>query len=226
VTETQQARYAVLAYHRLQSEWPWLGVANYWFLKQADERERDSNPQFYFRLLEPDFTPLPVYQALSDAAHLPPVMYRGYHQEDHWAVEYAGWEKVEDERAVLGAYRQATTGGSQADFTFKGSDLWLVVAHWPDGGWLEVTLDGGLPTMLSQSSAEPAFGIQVPIAKGVPRGQHLVHITAWGGAVIDGFIVQDGPRWWLQRGAGATAVVGSLVALGWLFWRAGPPLNF
>ncbi len=226
VTETQQARYAVLAYYRLQSEWPWLGVANYWFLKQADERERDSNPQFYFRLLEPDFTPLPAYHALSDAAHLPPVMFRGYHQEDHWAVEYAGWEKVEDKRAVLGAYRQATTDGSQADFTFNGSDLWLVVAHRPDGGWLEVTLDGGAPAVLSQSSVESAFGIQVPVAKGLPRGQHLVQITAWRGAVIDGFIVQDRSSWWLQRGAGAAAVVGSLVTLGWLLRKAHLPRNY
>ncbi len=38
-TEAQQARYAVQAYQRLQAEWPWLGVANYWFLKQADEHE-------------------------------------------------------------------------------------------------------------------------------------------------------------------------------------------
>jgi len=220
VTEAQQARYAVQAYYRLQSEWPWLGVANYWFLKQADDREREVNPQYYFRLLEPDFTPLPAYYALSNAAHLPPVMYRGYHQEDHWAVKYTGWEQLKDERAVLGAYHQATNNTAQADLTFNGSDLWLVIARWPDGAWLEVSVDGGPPVVVSQDSPETAFGVKVPVARNLRRSQHEVHINAGQGAVLDGFVVQDRPTWWLQRTVGMAAMVVGLVALGWLLvWQ-------
>jgi hypothetical protein len=231
VTRAQQARYAVLAYHRLQSEWPWLGVANYWFLKQADEREREQNPQYYFRLLEPDFTPLPVYGALSDAASLPPLMYQGYHQEDHWAVTYAGWEQIKDERAVLGAYYQATTKGAQARFTFDGSDLWLVAARWPDGGKLEVRVDDGPPQAISQGehlrstkplnsdTSEIPFGVQVPVARGLAPGQHQVLITAQEGAAIDGFFVQDRPVWLLQRFLGAIAMAIGLMALGWLLFQ-------
>jgi hypothetical protein len=217
VTEAQQARYAVQAYYRLQSEWPWLGVANYWFLKQADDREREVNPQYYFRLLEPDFAPLPAYQALSDAARLPPVMYRGYHQEDHWAVTYIGWEERRDERAILGTYRQATNDNAQASLTFDGSDLWLVVPRWPDGGWLEVTVDGGPPQIVSQDSPETAFGGKVPIARNLRQDQHVVRITAHDGAVIDGFVVQDRPIRLVQRVAGVAAVIVALAALGWLF---------
>jgi hypothetical protein len=216
VTEAQQARYAVQAYYRLQSEWPWLGVANYWFLKQADDRELEANPQYYFRLLEPDFTPLPAYHALSDAAHLPPVMYRGYHQEDHWAVAYTAWEEIKDDHAILGAYRRATNDNAQASLTFNGSDLWLVVTRWPDGSWLEVTVDGDPPQVVLQDWPETTFGIRVPIARRLRRGQHDVHITAQHGAVIDGFVVQDRPTWLVQRAVGATAMVVSLVALGWL----------
>jgi hypothetical protein len=235
VTEAQQARYAVLAYHRLQSEWPWLGVANYWFLKQADDRERDNNPQYYFRLLEPDFTPQPVYQALSDAAHLPPVMYRGYHQEDHWAVTYAcpttgicadanegGWQKVKDERAVLGAYRQATTDGASISFTFDGSDLWLVVTRQPGAGQLEVTIDGSPPTMVLLDASDITFGARVLVARGLLQGEHHVRITArldaehGHGPVIDGFIVERRPTGWLRREVGAVAMVVSFAALGWL----------
>ncbi len=216
VTQAQQARYAVQAYYRLQSEWPWLGVANYWFLKQADDREREVNPQYYFRLLEPDFTPLPVYHALSNAAHLPPVMYRGYHQEDHWAVNYTGWEEMKDGRAVLGNYHQATHDGARADLTFNGSDLWLVVARSPGGGWLEVTVDGGPPVVVSQDSPETVFGIKVPVARRLRQGQHEVHINAGQGAVIDGFVVQNRPIWGLRRAVGAAAMVVGLAALGWL----------
>lgn len=65
VTEEQQARYAVEAYQRAQAEWPWVGVMNYWFLKRPADWEKDQS-WYYFRLLEPDFSPLPVYAALAD----------------------------------------------------------------------------------------------------------------------------------------------------------------
>jgi hypothetical protein len=67
VTEAQQARYTVEAYERTEAEWPWVGVNAYWFLKRADDSEH-GQPMYYFRLLEPDFTPLPVYEALVDNA--------------------------------------------------------------------------------------------------------------------------------------------------------------
>jgi polysaccharide biosynthesis protein PslG len=67
VTETQQARYTVEAYERLQAEWPWVEVANYWFLKRPSEAEKEQS-WYYFRLLEPDFSPLPVYDSLVEHA--------------------------------------------------------------------------------------------------------------------------------------------------------------
>ncbi|MFL7839680.1 MAG: cellulase family glycosylhydrolase [Candidatus Promineifilaceae bacterium] len=63
VTEAQQATYTVEAYERIKREWPWVGVANYWYLKRPSDVEKDQS-WYYFRLLEPDFTPLPVYDAL------------------------------------------------------------------------------------------------------------------------------------------------------------------
>jgi hypothetical protein len=219
VSQAQQARYAVQAYHRMESEWPWLGVANYWFLKQADDHERETSPQYYFRLLEPDFSPLPAYHALSAAANLPPVMYRGYHQEDHWAVSYTGWEAVQDQRAVLGAYLRATADGAAASFTFDGSDLWLVMPGGAAGGVLEVSVDGGPPQALSASVGQAGHEIRLPVARSLPRGQHRVEIAARGGAAIDGFVVHDRPGWWLRRAAGLAAILGSLLALGWLGTR-------
>lgn len=65
VTEGQQARYLPLAYERLRQEWPWIGVANVWYLKRAtDDWEVQRRPEAYFRLLLPDFTPLPVYMTM------------------------------------------------------------------------------------------------------------------------------------------------------------------
>jgi hypothetical protein len=42
-----------------------VGVANAWYLKRAtDQWEMQGEPAAYFRLLAPDFTPQPVYNAM------------------------------------------------------------------------------------------------------------------------------------------------------------------
>jgi hypothetical protein len=65
VSLEQQARYLPLAYQRVIADWPWIGVANTWYLKRAtDEWEVRRAPEAYFKLLNPDFTPLPVYEAM------------------------------------------------------------------------------------------------------------------------------------------------------------------
>ena len=67
VTEEQQARYTVEAYERILNEWPWVSVASTWYLKRPADWEKDQS-WYYFRLLEPDFTPLPVFDALVASA--------------------------------------------------------------------------------------------------------------------------------------------------------------
>lgn len=65
VSLEQQAKYLPLAYERIRREWPWIGVANTWYLKRAtDAWERNGQPEAYFRLLAPDFTPQPVYESM------------------------------------------------------------------------------------------------------------------------------------------------------------------
>lgn len=65
VTPEQQARYLPLAYQRLIDEWPWVGVANTWYLKRAtDEWDANRWPEAYFKLLAPDFSPQPVYESI------------------------------------------------------------------------------------------------------------------------------------------------------------------
>jgi hypothetical protein len=66
VSLEQQARYLPMAYARVLDEWPWVGVANTWYLKRAtDAWESEGKPEAYFRLLQPDFTPLPVYTSMA-----------------------------------------------------------------------------------------------------------------------------------------------------------------
>lgn len=65
VTEAQQASYAVEAYQRAATEWPWVGNVAYWFFKRPSDSEKNQS-WYYFRLMEPDFRPLPVYGAVAE----------------------------------------------------------------------------------------------------------------------------------------------------------------
>ena len=63
VTEQEQARYVPMTYERAQKEWPWVGVMAIWFFKRASDSERDQ-AMYYFRMVEPDFSSTPLYEAV------------------------------------------------------------------------------------------------------------------------------------------------------------------
>ena len=67
VSEALQAKYTVRAFERARTEWPWMGVMAVWFLK-LNEPWQPVQPWHFFRILEPDFTPTPVYHALREYA--------------------------------------------------------------------------------------------------------------------------------------------------------------
>jgi hypothetical protein len=223
VTPEQQARYAPLAYQRAMEEWPWVGVVNFWFFKRADDSEKNQS-WYYFRMVEPDFTPLPVYDAMREyIANLKPTLYPGYHQENHWALTYEGeWvignrrlQRVSEpapsaaEGSALADYRQATEPGATVSFAYEGAALTLVPG--PGAGEIEVSVDGGAPRRVSLS------GEPVQLVGGLGRARHEVVLTAVSGEVgIDGFIVQRpwSPSPWLVVGT-----VGVFVAAIILFWR-------
>jgi hypothetical protein len=89
VTEEQQARYTVRALERIGDEWPWAGVSFVWFFRRPDDSET-GQPFYYFRLVEPDFRTLPVYEAIRQAAPSLRTLSRGWHAPTHWAVTLTG----------------------------------------------------------------------------------------------------------------------------------------
>ena len=201
VTLKQQARYAVQAYQRAQQEWPWMGVLNYWFFKRATDTET-GQVFYYFRMAEPDFTPLPVYEAMKAYANELPRVYIGYHQEDHWALQWEGqWEDVADDQAVLGAVRRSSGPGNVLRFTFVGTDLELVVVRGPRMGTLRVSVDGEAVRELVLAADTTEHGALVPLARHLRSGSHQVEITTSGelGAEvhIDGVVVRTTAiPWW------------------------------
>ncbi len=222
VTEVQQARYAPLAYERAQAEWPWVGANFFWFFKRASDTEKDQ-AWYYFRMAEPDFTLLPVYQTMKDYLATARVIYPGWFQEDHWAVEWRGdWKVVHDDRYTFGKAKMSE-GQASLRFTFEGSEVVLLAAG-PDAGAseacageprsgslsppcgaLEVRVNGGSP---STFNLQPEI-TRLPLARSLPAGRHTVEVVATGSVTIDGFIVRRAP----DLAPGLALLLGVVLAL-------------
>ena len=215
VTREQQARYAILAYRRVQDEWPWAGVVFTWYFRRPDW-EWHSRPEGYFRLVEPDFAPLPVYHALRKLATSLPVVSIGYHQENHWALSWTGeWRTISDDRAVLGTYQATERPGAALSFTFRGTDLDLVVVRIPQGGTIETTVDGRPVARTDLRSDRTEFGRQVPVARGLSYGLHHAEtvVTDPGHVGIDGLVVRRSQSGWWRLALGGLIVVAIISAV-------------
>lgn len=234
VTEEQQASYTVEAYKRAQQEWPWLGVMFYWHFRMA-HGDDPNKPMFYWAMLDPDFTPHPVYQSYSEMANKPPVLGIGQHQENDWALEYAGtWYPTTDAAAAARSYVMSTHTGARVSFKFHGTDMDLIAIRTPGAGRLAVTIDG------SDSSANkvsvhaagkayidlsaPAVSYQerIPVASGLASRDHQVTLEpadAGRPVFVDAVVVNDQGPDYLKPAIGALAAAVLLAVVGVLLFR-------
>ena len=213
VTEEQQAIYAVEAYIRAAREWPWMGVMNYWFLRRPSDAEA-SQAWYYFRLLEPDFGELPVYGALSWLANQTPVMPIGYHQENHWALQYSGsWQHLRDRGAVLGAVARGDEG-AELSFYFRGTDLALALRD-PDAfDRLEILVDGRTVRPSRLHRAPKSAPSAVTVAHHLKDAQHEVIVRVTEGKVdLDGLVVWRRPPLWIPCMVSSTVLLIALCAV-------------
>jgi hypothetical protein len=204
VSETQQAIYAVEAYQRAGQEWPWMGVMNYWFFRRPSDAEVNQ-AWYYFRMMGPDFRPLPVYGALAWMAKQTPTLGVGYHQEDHWALNYEGpWQHLRDEGAVLGAYAQGEKD-AELDFYFTGTDLALVLRDAAQVDDLEIIVDGLKMHPQHAWTAPHAGAPAITVARHLAESRHRARIRVIRNSVsLDGLIV------WRSKATAWAWVVGGL----------------
>jgi hypothetical protein len=164
-----------------------VGVVNVWFFKRATDTESDQ-AMYYFRLVEPDFTPMPVYDALAQYFHSSEArrLFPGVHQEGHWALTYDGpWQTQSEPSAQLGAVRRTSGAGASLSFTFEGTDLQLTPGPDPQGT-IRYTLDGN-----PEQTLDLTAGQEVRLAGGLPRGAHSVVVRVASGPVsIDSLTVE------------------------------------
>jgi hypothetical protein len=150
VTEEQQADFTVRGIQHAQENWPWSGVFNIWYFRQVGNISPDSS-DYYFRMVDIDFTPRLVYYAIKEAAQtsLDPVG-PGYYQETNPTVSLEGdWHPVREPQASAQAQTVTEATGSTVTLPFVGENVDLIASLGPEGGRLAVSLDGhtvdGLP---------------------------------------------------------------------------------
>ncbi len=219
VSRELQAAYTVRAYQRAAEQWPWMDVMAVWHLRKVhpdDVKQQD----YYFDLVTFDWKPEPVYYSLKSLMTAPPVVRRGFHQENDWALTWSpGWATLSDPRASLGEARVSSTPGARLSFDVDARWLDLVTVVGPAGGTAVVTVDGsalganrlplaGRVAQLNLRGDTELWTQRIALADGLAPGPHHVEIQVLSGQiVVDGVVADTDP----PRNVLIWQFVGSLV---------------
>ncbi len=223
-TREQAARYMPLAYERAQQEWPWVGVINYWFFKRASDAGQD-DPSYYFRMVEPDFTPLPVYDAIKNyIASETPTLYVGVHQADDRAITPDGVAEIVQSP---GAQFETALSATSVTFTFHGTDVSL---RWigTTSDTLNIRVDGqewgessGVASVISSRMMDADDWTEVAIHHSLTAETHTVELSSEAGFQLDSVTVYDRTREHLTPmvAGGAELSVLALLGIGGALWK-------
>jgi hypothetical protein len=233
VSEEEQAEYTLRGIEMGRQQWPWAGVFNIWYFRQTGQQYTPDDAAYYFRMVDVDFTPRRMYDAVQDAAGALFIAPMGHFEETNPAVVAdAGWRGGIAVEASGQAFLESEAPGSSLVFTFQGHSVDLIAQRGPQRGRLLVTLDGrsvsGLPTdnegrsYLDLYAPETVWRDRLPIASGLAPGQHVVRLTVGDGEPVgcnvDAFEVSAGQPPAFPVLPVAVLGLGLLIAAGALVW--------
>ena len=202
VTMEQAAAWGPLAYQRAAEEWPWVGVIAWWYFKRADESERGQS-WYYFRLVEPDFTPTPIYEAL-----------KAYMTGDRPQALGAGRHGLTARGVISGG----PDGGETRTFRVRGTAIYLCHDALPDARMMTLRVDGGAARTLALTAGTARC---FPLSERLGAGVHTLALSAEDWSGLHSLVVLDHTARhrlpWLLAGivaaAGALAVLGRAVTV-------------
>ena len=188
VSEEKQAEYTLRGIEFARNEWPWAGVFNVWYFRQTGQQYSPDDAAYYFRMVDVDFTPRRVYDAIQDVTSVLFVASPGHYEETNPAVSIdASWRRLIAREASGWSLLESDQPGGSLTFTFQGYSVDLIARRDRRGGRMLVTLDGhnvaGLPTdsqgrsYIDLQASEMAWQTRLPVASGLAPGQHIVRLT-------------------------------------------------
>jgi hypothetical protein len=234
VSEEEQAEYTLQGIAWGREQWPWAGVFNIWYFRQTGSQYPPDDATYYFRMVDTDFTPRRMYDAVQDAAGALFVASAGRVEETHPAVVAdVAWSGAIEDRASGGGLLQSSGPGASLTFTFRGHSVDLIAWRGSQAGRLLVTLDGhnvaGLPvdasgrSYLDLGAEADQWQARLPIAQGLTGDQHVVRLTASEASLepcnVDAFEVNAGQPPSFPAGPVAGLGAGLLLVAGALVWE-------
>lgn len=191
MSEEQQAAYTAAAFARASREWPWLGPLM-WTSR---------------------FPMAPATEAaLAQAAAGSPLLGPGRHSPDAPGLTYDGWRRTAEAA-------DPSADGDTLTFDFAGTGVALEAQGGPYWAYLTASVDGAPANRLPRDEAGDSYLVLydpgaatrlIPLATGLPAGEHTVRLVArggWGQWPLRAVVVTD---------AGSGALLGSRLGLGLL----------
>lgn len=212
VTEQQQAEYTAEAV-RLARSWGWVGVLNYWYFRHAGDIPVE-RADYFFRMVDVDFTPRPVYHHVKRLGLDLAVAKAGSHGQMDPALRTQGRWRGQTEPTASGRRLLIAPPGGVVSITFDGTGLNVQVKPGPSPATLHAIVDG--PEGQTFTMAIPPDGhAGIPtltVVRGLYPGPHTVDLVSdTGGWGLDGFEVENNPNtvpFWALVVLVATALAG------------------
>jgi hypothetical protein len=141
VTEEQQASYTIAGIRYMREHWPWLGVVNIWYFRQVGDIP-DTKGEFYFRMVDPEFTPRLLYNEVAKATAPQRLALPGRYSPLSAALLTKGRWSTTPTTGDQPVAIQSMSQGDIIDIHFQGNMLALEGFRSPQGGRLGVLVDG------------------------------------------------------------------------------------
>jgi polysaccharide biosynthesis protein PslG len=196
VSEDQQAAWTTEGVAWARDHWPWSGVFNIWYFRQWGGKT-PAEADYYFRMVDPDFTPRRVYQAVTNASQSLEVAGPGEWSERSSPVTLTSlddWDWVWDEGAADRNTLIARRPGAALSFRFQGPAVAVRAESGPAAGNLIAEIDGRRvsgSTGVVPLAATAQEWRWLPVADGLANQAHELRLSAGDGGrvAIDGFRV-------------------------------------
>lgn len=237
VTEEEQANYIAEGI-RLARSWGWIGVINVWYFRQVGDFPTD-RADYYFRVVDTDFTPRLVYYKLKEIGASLQVAAPGYYEETNPAVKVRGnWIPLLKKDASGGGVFASSNPGDTITLTFQGTGVNLVYFGDEASGRLSIKVDGRsyeIPSGKNKGSTyvelfhkDKPGPAKETIVEGLPPGRHTLELTVSSDippgsqgrlCTIDAFEVVNEPSFWLFYALSVLLVLGLLGLISSFFLR-------
>jgi polysaccharide biosynthesis protein PslG len=142
VTPQQQADWTARGVKYMNENWDWFGVSSIWYFRQVGLIPPDA-PEYYFAMVDLEFTPRLVYLSVKDDALDRRIAYPGLYAPLESPIRQTGrWSRLVDEDAPFGETMLSSTWGSEVRIEFSGTDLRILTGDLDTlGGRMYVTLN-------------------------------------------------------------------------------------